>query len=155
METPLDCEYRLHQPSFVIISLGTNDANGTAPFETTLRRVIDVTIGHGVVPILATKADNAEGDHAINETIARLAYEYEIPMWNFWAAVQPLPDQGVILPDHREHLSYSEIISTGDLREEYLKFGYNTRNLTGLQVLDIVRRNITGEALEFIPTPLP
>ncbi len=155
METPLDCEYRLNTPSFAIISLGTNDANGVAPFETTLRRVIDVTIGHGVVPILATKADNAEGDNSINETIARLAYEYEIPMWNFWRAVQPLPDHGVILPDHREHLSYSGIASTGDLREEYLEFGYNTRNLTGLQVLDIVRRNIIGEPLELIPTPLP
>ena len=155
METPLDCEYRIHQPSFAIISLGTNDANGVAPFETTLRRVIDVTIGHGVVPILATKADNAEGDQSINETIARLAYEYEIPMWNFWRAVQPLPDQGVILPDYREHLSYSGIASAGNLREEYLKFGYNTRNLTGLQALDIVRRNIMGEPLEFLPTPLP
>lgn len=155
METPLDCEYRIQQPSFAIISLGTNDANGVAPFETTLRRVIDVTIGHGVVPILATKADNAEGDQSINETIARLAYEYEIPMWNFWRAVQSLPDQGVILPDHREHLSYPGIASTGDLRDQYLKFGYNTRNLTGLQALDIVRRNITGEALEFLPTPLP
>ena len=156
METPLDCEYRLQKPSFVIISLGTNDANGSAPFETTLRRVIDVTIGNGVVPILATKADNAEGDHALNETIARLAYEYEIPMWNFWRAVQPLPDHGVILPDHREHLSYpAGFVSRGDLREEYLEFGYNMRNLTGLQVLDVVRRNILGEPLAFIPTPLP
>lgn len=155
METPLDCEYRLHQPSFVIISLGTNDANGVAPFETTLRRVIDVTIGHGVVPILATKADNAEGDHSINETIAQLAYEYEIPMWNFWRSVQPLPDQGVILPDHREHLTYPGFASTGDFSEELLQYGYNTRNLTGLQVLDIVRRNITGETLAFLPTPLP
>lgn len=155
METPLDCEYRLHKPSFAIISLGTNDANGVAPFETTLRRVIDVTIGNGVVPILSTKADNAEGDHAINETIARLAYEYEIPMWNFWRAVQPLPDHGVILPDHREHLTYSGIVSTGDLRDEYLEFGYNTRNLTGLQMLDIVRRNILEEDLALLPTPLP
>lgn len=155
METPLDCEYRLNRPSFAIISLGTNDANGVAPFETTLRRVIDVTIGHGVVPILATKADNAEGDHELNETIARLAYEYEIPLWNFWRAVQPLPDHGVILPDHREHLTYSKFVSTGDFRTENLVFGYNTRNLTGLQVLDTVRRNILGEALMLIPTPLP
>ena len=155
METPLDCEYRINKSSFALISLGTNDANGVAPFETTLRRVIDVTIGHGVVPILATKADNAEGDHSINETIARLAYEYEIPMWNFWRAVQPLPDHGVILPDHREHLSYSGLVSTGDLRDEYLRYGYNTRNLTGLQTLDAVWRNITGQPLEVVPTTLP
>jgi len=156
METPLDCEYRLNKSSYSIISLGTNEANdGADIFETTLRRVIEVTIGHGVVPILATKADNAEGDHAINETIARLAYEYEIPMWNFWRAVQPLPDHGMDLPDHGQHLSFSGIESTGDLREEYLRYGYNTRNLTGLQVLDTVLRNITGQPLEIIPTALP
>lgn len=156
METPLDCEYRLNKSSFAIISLGTNEANdGTDIFETTLRRVIEVSIGHGVVPILSTKADNAEGDHAINETIARLAYEYEIPMWNFWRAVQPLPDHGMDLPDHGEHLSYSGIASTGDLREEYLRYGYNTRNLTGLQTLDTVLRNITGQPLEITPTALP
>ena len=156
METPLDCEYRLNKSSFAIISLGTNEANdGADIFETTLRRVIDVTIGHGVVPILSTKADNAEGDHAINETIARLAYEYQIPLWNFWRAVQPLPNHGMDLPDHGEHLSYSETVGTGDLREDYLRYGYNTRNLTGLQTLDTVLRNITGQPLEIIPTTLP
>ena len=61
----------------------------------------------------------------------------------------------MVLPDHREHLSDPGYARTGDLQEEYLKFGYNTRNLTGLQVLDIVRRNIIGEPLEFIPTPIP
>ena len=155
METPIDCELRLNRPSFVIISLGTNDANGVAPFETMLRRLIDVVIGHGAVPILATKADNAEGDHSINETIARLAYEYEIPLWNFWRAVQPLPDHGVILPDHREHLTYSDEVSSGDFREPYLRYGYNTRNLTGLQALDAVWRLTTGRPILFTPTPIP
>mgnify|MGYP001046629049 CR=1 FL=1 len=28
-QTPLDCEYRIHNPSHVIISLGTNDANAS------------------------------------------------------------------------------------------------------------------------------
>ncbi|MCJ7622084.1 MAG: SGNH/GDSL hydrolase family protein [Anaerolineaceae bacterium] len=77
-ETPLDCEYRTHQPSFAIISLGTNDVTDRASmqfFEDKMRRVIDHTIGKGIVPILATKADNPEGNHFINATIARLAYE--------------------------------------------------------------------------------
>ena len=155
METPLDCELRLNKPAFAIISLGTNDANGFAPFETTLRRVIDVTIGHGVVPILATKADNAEGDNSLNEIIARLAYEYEIPLWNFWRAVQPLPDHGLIMPKDREHLTYSVEVSSGDFRSYYLRYGYNTRNLTGLQALDAVWRLITGRPILFVPTPVP
>ncbi len=57
------------------------------------------------MPILATKADNLEGDQAINATIARLAYEYDLPLWNFWLAVQPLPDHG-LQPDG-SHLTWA------------------------------------------------
>jgi hypothetical protein len=136
METPLDCEYRIHRPSFAIISLGTNDVYGYAPFETTLRRVIDITIGHGVVPVLATKADNAEGDFSYNATIARLAYEYELPLWNFWLAIQPLPDHGLRSP---EHLTYGEFTNPADFSQpENLQYAFNVRNLTALQVLAVV-----------------
>ncbi|MFN3742721.1 MAG: hypothetical protein ACK4VW_08640 [Anaerolineales bacterium] len=140
METPLDCEYRIHKPAFALISFGTNDVMGVAPFEITLRWVIDVTIGHNIVPILVTKADNAEGDHRANQIIAQLAYEYDLPLWNFWAAVQLLPDHGLM---SRDHLSYSEIISSADFSPAGLKYGYNVRNLTGLQVLDAIRRMIS------------
>ena len=52
-------------------------------------------LAKNVVPILATKADNLEKDNSINAAIARVAYDYDIPMWNFWAATQPLPDHGL------------------------------------------------------------
>ncbi len=142
METPLDCEYRIHKPAFALIAFGTNDVMGVAPFEITLRRVIDVTIGHNVVPILVTKADNAEGDHRANRIIAELAYEYELPLWNFWAAVQPLPDHGLM---SRDHLSYSEILSSADFSPQGLKYGYNVRNLTGLQVLHVIRKMLSEQ----------
>ena len=143
-ETPLACEYRLQKPSFAIISLGTNDANGFVPFEETLRKVIDITLAQGIVPILATKADNAEGDHSINLTIARLAYEYQIPVWNFWLAVQDLPLQGLRSP---EHLTYGEYVLPVDFSSpEVLQYAFNVRNLTALQVLDVVWRSVTGQA---------
>jgi len=152
-ETPLECEYRINQPSFAIISLGTNDANGLVPFEDTLRRVIELTLDHGIVPILATKADNVEGDWEINKAIMELAYEYEIPLWNFWRAVQPLPDRGLRSP---EHLTYGEYTLTCDFSTtENLLYGYNARNLTGLQALDAVWRAVTGQAPSgFVPTPV-
>lgn len=142
-ETPLVCEYRLNQPSIAIISLGTNDANGLVPFEETLRKVIDATLERGIVPILATKADNAEGDHSINMTIGRLAYEYEIPVWNFWLAVQDLPMQGLRSP---EHLTYGEYVLPVDFSSpDVMQYAFNTRNLTALQVLDVVWRSVTGQ----------
>lgn len=139
-ETPLDCEFRINKPSFAIISLGTNDAMGTVPFEDRFRRVIAQTIGNGVVPILATKADNAEGDNHINETIAQMAYEFQLPLWNFWRAVQPLPDHGMYT---RDHLSGDEYVSFTDFEADgNLQYGWPTRNLSALQMLDAIRQMI-------------
>jgi hypothetical protein len=149
-ETPLDCELRQQKPAFAFISFGTNDVQGFAPFEITLRRVIDTTIGHNVVPILVTKADNAEGDYSANRTIAALAYEYDLPLWNYWAAVQPLDHGGMLSP---EHLSASDYMSVSNFTSDGLKYGQNIRNLGALQVLDIVRRLINDEPL--VPTPTP
>ena len=105
-ETPLECELRLNKPSFLIISLEA-PWNGRTPevYENYLRQILDITIAHGVVPILATKADNLEGDHSINLTTARLAYEYDLPLWNFWRSVQDLKDGGIDLARDNFHLT--------------------------------------------------
>jgi hypothetical protein len=146
-ETPLDCEYRLNNHSFAIISVGTNDVTDRESleyFEDKMRRVIDHTIGKGIVPILVTKPDNAEGDHFINATIARLAYEYEIPLWNFWAAIQDLPNHGMQL-DKPEHLTIPDDWSMLCNFEHpaNMELGFTVRNLTALQVLDKVRKGVT------------
>jgi len=143
-ETPLDCEYRKHRPSFAIISLGTNEAYDIkldpTPFEGRLRRIIEHSIDQGVVPILSTKADNDEGNHYINYVTARLAVEYELPLWNFWRAVQPLPLHGL---QNADHLTYAPTSSYANFsKPEYLNYGMQVRNLTALQVLDVVRREI-------------
>jgi hypothetical protein len=134
-ETPLACEFRLHQPAYVFILLGTNDIWHLDTFEEQIRRIIEYSINEGVIPILGTKADNLEGDGSVNRTLYTLALEYEIPLWNFWAAVQDLPQAGL------------------DVDQAHLTFGYNyfddpkamlnawpVRNLTALQVLDAVLR---------------
>lgn len=154
-ETPLDCEFRLHHPSFALISLGTNEAYDvkidSSTFEGRLRRIIEHSIDQGVVPILSTKADNAEGNHFINYTTARLAMEYELPLWNFWKAVQPLPDHGLRDP---EHLTFAPSKSYTDFsKPEYLAYGIQMRNLTALQVLDLIRREITQAPVSAAATP--
>lgn len=136
-ETPLACEYRQQNPAFSFIMLGTNDVARPETFEANMRQVIEFTIEQGIVPILATKADNREGDHQINATIARLAYEYDIPLWNFWLAVQDLPDKG-LQPDGA-HLTWSPN-RFGD--PEAMKRAWPVRNLTALQTLDKVWRSV-------------
>lgn len=138
-ESPLDCELRLWRPSVVIVSMETWWSQKPAQeYEKYMRRVLDRILETGAVPIIATKADNLEGDHAINATIAQLAYEYDIPLWNFWAAVQPLPHHG-LSPDGF-HLTFARNFFDDPAR---MKSAWPWRNLTALQTLDVVRRGLT------------
>jgi len=137
-ETPLACEVRLHQPSFAFVSLGSNDIYHQDKFADNMRQILDYLIEHGVVPILISKADNLEGDHAVNLEIARLAYEYDLPYWNFWLVVQPLPNHG--LQEDGAHLTWAGPYFDDPLR---MKAAWPWRNLTALQTLDAVWRGVT------------
>jgi len=133
-ETPLACEYRTHNPTFAFIALGTNDVHKREQFEKRLRQIIEYTLEQGIVPILVTKADNVEGDESINLTIVQLSVEYAVPLWNFWAAVQSLPDQG--LQEDGVHLTFA----SNDFSDpEKLLRAWPVRNLTALQVLEKLR----------------
>lgn len=138
-ESPLDCELRVWKPSVVIVSMETWWSEKPAEeYDKYMRRVIDRIIETGALPIIATKADNLEGDHSINATIAQIAYEYDIPLWNFWAAVQPLPNHG-LSPDNF-HLTFARNFFDDPVR---MKSAWPWRNLTALQTLDAVRRGLT------------
>jgi hypothetical protein len=130
-ETPLQCELRIHKPSFVIIHVGTHYENRNEDY---MRSILDQLIAAGVVPILASKADDRELDEHVNAQYAQLALEYSIPFWNFWAAVESLPNRGLFT---RPDATYQ-----GDL---YLTDeSAAIQRLSALQVLDIVRRAIAG-----------
>lgn len=138
-ETPLACEIRVHRPSIAFVMLGTNDRWHQDRFEAQMRLILDALVEQGVVPILATKADNLEGDGSINLTIARLALEYDLPLWNFWLAVQPLPDHG-LQPDGA-HITWGYNLFDDPLE---MGRGWPVRNLTALQSLDAVWRGLAG-----------
>jgi hypothetical protein len=137
-ETPLSCELRISRPSFVFVLLGTNDHNHREVFEPNMRKILDALIANGVVPILATKADNTEGDYSLNAVIVRLAYEYELPVWNFWAAVQPLPEHG--LDEDLTHLTWAPNYFNDPAR---MQAAWPWRNLTALQTLNVVWSAVT------------
>jgi hypothetical protein len=132
-ETPLECELRLHQPSFALISMGTSQCWRAEEFEAGMREIIRVLLDHGVVPILSTKGDNLEGNHRINEIIVQLAQEHQIPLWNFWLVIQPLPRHGLQLD--LEHLTWA----TTDLdNPQIMQCAWPWRNLTALQTLNAI-----------------
>ena len=136
-ESPVDCELRLVTPSITFISLEQN-WSGKSPdkYGGYLRMILEKTIEAGSLPILITKADNIEGDHSINQMIATLAVEYDIPLWNFWAAVQELPYQGV--SNDGFHLTVGDRSLMNFTDGDYMTLGVSMRNLTGLQTLDAV-----------------
>jgi hypothetical protein len=137
-ESPLKCELRIHNPSIAILSLGTNQAYHPEEFEAGMRQIINELVSKHVLPILSTKGDNLEGDHSLNRRVACLAQEYQIPLWNFWAAIQPLPNHG-LQPD-LEHLTY---FGTNDFDDPVaMQSAWTVRNLTALQVLDAVWQGV-------------
>lgn len=144
-EGPLQCEYRLIKPSVALIALGTHYAPTMAQYEADLRVVIEESMRLGVVPILATKADDVEGGDRINPIIRRLAAEYRMPLWDFWLAAQPLPNGG--LNADGIHPSYARPIFDDPWS---MQQGWPWRNLTALLALDRVRAATASVA---VPAP--
>ncbi|MBK9780526.1 MAG: hypothetical protein IPP55_10815 [Anaerolineales bacterium] len=131
-ETPVDCELRIHRPSFVIIQIGSHFESRNTEY---LRRIIDQLLASGVVPILATKADNREKDNRINRDMAMLSDEYNLPLWNFWAAVSDLPNRG--LYTRKDRPLQGDIYLTDEAKVIHRE--------TGLEALNIVWRMTTKQ----------
>jgi len=122
-ETPLECELRVQRPSIVLIHIGTHWETRNYRY---LSIIIEQIIEHGAVPVLATKADNRELDERVNQDMAALAKEFGLPIWNFWATVQHLPEDGL----------YPE--STWELSEEAKEI----HRRSALEALDAVWRAV-------------
>jgi hypothetical protein len=138
-ESPLACEIRVYNPSFALISMETWYGNKpVAGYEKYLRQIVEYTLSQNVVPILATKADNLEGNYGVNEAIARVAYDYQVPLWNFWAATYPLPSHG--LTEDLFHLTQARSFFDDPARMEA---AWPWRNLTALQAIDAVYRAVS------------
>lgn len=128
-ETPIDCELRYHKPIISYIHVGTH---WEARNERYLRTIIEKLLNFGSVPVVVFKADNREIDERVNENLAKLAVEYELPVWNFWVSVQDLPNQG--LPD--------------DTQMELTDAAYAVHQRDGLIVLDAVYRALRENSSE-------
>ena len=138
-EAPLACEYRQFKPSLAFIMLGSNDVWHPEEFEPQMRKIIDYSLEKGVIPILSTKADNIEEDGRINDTIARLSQEYHIPLWNFWLAMEDLPNRG--LQEDNVHLTFGRNFFDDP---EVMQKAWSVRNLSALQVLDAIWKEVSG-----------
>jgi hypothetical protein len=143
-ESPLVCEYRLVRPSLALIMLGTNDVLEVAPqtYEGWMRLIIELSLERGVIPVLSTIppyiTENGPANvSALNDVVKALALEYQIPLWDYWAALQGLPDYG-LWPDG-VHPSWG---NPADFTPDNLRYGMAVRNLTALQALDAIWKKV-------------
>jgi hypothetical protein len=142
-ETPLDCEYRISKPAVALILIGTNDLTQTNPddYEIGLRKVIETSLADGIIPIVSTVPPYLMDEkpirrvHEYNGIIARLAEQYKVPLWDYWAAMNLLPNYG--LWDDGIHPNWNV---AADFTEANLNYGMTVRNLTALQALDAIWR---------------
>ena len=149
-EIALDCELRLLKPAIVLIMYGTNHIGIglDTTFQTNLTRVVDAVIAQGVIPVLSTipaRLDQPNGvpltqfvDEA-NRQIIAVAAARQIPLWNFWLALQAptMVNQGLKTDNVHPNTFGWDFNMPGsvDFSTEGLRYGYNQRNLTALQVL--------------------
>jgi hypothetical protein len=132
-ENAIECEFRLHRPSIVLIRIGTNDVGMPDRFEANMRQIIKTSITAGVIPVLGTKADRFEGeDNTNNEILRQLAADYRLPLWDFDHIAQTLPANG--LRDN-VHLSYAPPDYS---QSQAFEAGHSVQNLTALLALDAV-----------------
>jgi hypothetical protein len=123
---PFACELWVSRASVVFISLGTQEQYSWKDFEKNYRPMIEHALGKGVLPVLVTKADDIETasgapSGSINDVIRKLAKEYSVPLLDFHAAAQELPNGGLIDEGDKDfHQSYA---------------GMDRRILTTLQTL--------------------
>jgi len=147
--SPLRRELNAIRPAWAIVMYGTNDIDRstTARFATNLNAIVDIAEAEGTVVALSTIPDRNDGTAPaaaalrFNDTIRSIAAARHVPLLDYWAALQTLPSHGV----STDRIHPSVYVTGGSTEPAYfteagLRYGYNMRNLTAIQMLDRMRR---------------
>ena len=105
-----------------------------------------ITINMGILPVLSTippkkldPTNNAKVDQW-NTIIRTTSQQYQIPLWDYWYAMQSAPNQGI--SDDHVHPSAPADGATANFTPQYLGYGYNIRNLTALIALNAIWQQV-------------
>jgi len=146
-ETPLACEYRIVRPSVALIMFGTNDTGHFEPvtYEYKLQQIIEFSIERGVIPVLSTIPIRLGYEDKVvrfNEVVVKNTARYHIPLWDYGAAMATLPGYGLASDGVHPSIPAGGLKGAVNFRASNLYSGYVIRNLTTLQVLDLVWKAI-------------
>ena len=142
-EMPVACEYRLIQPSLAIIMLGDADLHqmDMSTFREGLRRVIIYTLNSGTIPILSTIPGHhykIQETEAFNWAITVLGQEYGVPVIDLKAALDHLPNKGMVSDGFHMTVPPGDELSGNFAQPNVEKYGTTIRNLVSLQALEAV-----------------
>jgi hypothetical protein len=142
-ESPLACEYRVHEPLAALIMFGVNDTRvlNQNDYETNLRQIVEETLAAGVIPILVMFTIDPDDERyyqalRFNQSMVVIAEEYDVPVINFWLAAKPLPDAGV----GEDHIHLTQLGRHFMLGRNESFNGLPLHNLLVLHVLDMIHR---------------
>ncbi len=144
-ESPLACEYRWTRPAMAFIMFGTNDMSyrSADQYRADMERIVQISEDMGVIPVLST-IPNLPGSEMkvgeFNAIIRDIAAQRSLPLWDYHAAMDGLPNRGIGWDNiHPSHPDYE---LCADFRASNLQYGFVVRNLTALQMLDQVWRQV-------------
>jgi hypothetical protein len=149
-ESPLDCEFRLKQPSIAMIMFGPNDVRHMtdAEFYEQMRQLVEQTLDHGVIPVLSTFSVDPNDtlwwqSINFNLRLTDIANEYEVPLINLWAAARILPGYG--LDEDEIHLANSGFEALRFSTGHEAWYGTSLQNLLSIRMLDELRLTLNME----------
>jgi hypothetical protein len=136
-EAPLECEYRVYRPAIALIMLRTWSAESvtSGQYEHELRTIVLNSAESGVIPVLSTlptEADPWPPSDPMNQVIRKVAWDMQVPLWDFAITSDSLGGRGV--DPTNNHLTYPNGPSSY-LVDTYLNYGTVRRNLEALIVL--------------------
>jgi hypothetical protein len=144
-------EVTITDAGIALIMIGTNDniaETSQTKLSSELLELVQILSSSGVVPVLSTIPDthyqggiHEPGVAIVNQTIANLAQEYNIPLWNAWASLTGLPNNGIQADGL--HLTVSPN-GGGAFNPADLQYGQNVRNLEALEILNWYQTQVLG-----------
>ena len=141
-DSPLQAEIDQTKPAIALVMIGTAEIQFQNPtqYQANITAIAQTLLSQGIIPVLSTLPEIEFADPTLpgrvsqyNQIIANVADELNIPLWNLWVGLAPLPSFG-IGADH-VHLTVSP---DGDspTGAADIVFGMNYRNLTALATLN-------------------
>lgn len=101
-ENPLQCEFRITQPSVAFILYGPNDVRSmnTTTYREQITAIVDASIDAGVIPVLMTFSTHPEEEFYwqgmnFNVILTEIADEREVPLINLWKETRYMPQYGL------------------------------------------------------------